>query len=201
MYLYEKQNFAFFHQWKCGGTSVYMPLREKFGHANLHLGDDGAVPPHKKVDTFAGTRLSVHSRLRTFWVLMEEMNLHPDSWAMYANVRHPLPRMVSGWAWSKRTGYTDLDFDDWFEDIFPRYRWQSVYLRVDGAVPDNVTVIRLEDAAEKWPDLIEYHFGTRLSYPPLNVSGLGEMWKEYLTGEQAERVLEKEAWLMENYYV
>lgn len=199
MYIYDDHGFAFFHQWKCGGTSVYKPLRDRIGHASVHLGDDGAVPPEKKIDVWYGKKLSVHSPLDLFLRVMCSNGIDASELTIFTNVRHPFPRMVSGWAWSIQHGHTKLGFNAWFDFIFPDYRWQSEYLGLDRGIPYNLHVVRLEEADTFWPPTFNKYFGFTMEFPCLNTTDHLAP-ENVLTRTQMEMILEKEQLLLSQYY-
>jgi len=200
MYIYHKQKFCFFHQWKCGGTSVYRLLREKIGHPDLHLGNDGLVPSNLKIDKLDGKVLSVHSPLKLFIEIMIKQGLDVNSYSIYTNVRHPFPRAVSGWAWSKEKGHTKLPFHAWFKKVLPKYRWQSEYIRVDGKLPSNLKVFVLENDIENfWAPVFLQHFGIEEQLPKLNES-IHQSWDKVLSSNEQKVIIEKETWLLSKYY-
>lgn len=195
MYVYILKNFAFFHQWKCGGTSVYATLRSNVGHATVHFGDDGAVPAHLRIDRIGPRKLSVHSKLETFMGQMELYGILSTNIDIYTNIRDPLDRMVSAWAWCKRTGHrwAKDDFHEWFNEQAPTFRWQSDYMVINGEIlPSNLHAIRLEDEAEhRWPEIWKRHFDLDLPFPYLNTSSHPQS-REIMTDDEIGYVVEHE---------
>ena len=176
-------NFAFYHIPKTGGTSV----RKLLYSTGL---------PFKQVtkDHAPITRWRTRRWLR-------------KCKHVYTNVRDPFARVVSLYQFSnKPCEELRIDFKKFFyEHWFPNPKkidWlksTEEFLLLDGKVPENITIIKLEEIDKVWPRIIEKHFGKKVLSVPQENRTLHNKPITYFDEEMIKLVHEKEKWAC-NYY-
>ena len=188
MIVYEKYNFAFLHINKTGGLTIKHILNELVGKHT------SGIDQHRTIKfEFA--------RKDTRYPESDICNM-----PIYANIRNPFDRIVSIYKYRRfRLNYIQkgITFDDFFYNI---YMVGNVvngpineYLLIDGKLPNNVIIVKLEDINTEWPKIIKKHFNKDINkLPKINQSdeSLTYTFSKHMT----DLVNDREKWVIENYY-
>ena len=182
MFVYK--DFAFYHMNKCGGTSIKKILKQ----LNLDFKQIGKG----------------HHPLSS-----KKCNL--NKYRIYTNIRNPYHRIVSMYEFARqvirgRHKNAPKDFEDFFYNYWlvnkPKtveFYSQQEQLFVGGKLPENLTVVKLEDVDKYWPEIIKQHFNTEISFiPRMNMTIHGDPM-EYFDKEMIEQVKQKERWAVNQY--
>jgi len=181
MLISKEHNFAFYHTNKCGGTSISQ-LLNTLGVKFEQVGKKHTPIITKDYDI---TGLTV-----------------------YATIRDPFARIVSMYSYGKdfsqRKRFKDLSFKDFLYDWYfgkNQYIFWPIHehLFFDGQLPENIVPVKIEECNSKWPEIIEKHFGKKVSRIPwVNTSTHGEPIGYYSSDMKAD-VAKKEWWAVERY--
>jgi hypothetical protein len=186
MYVYGN-GFAFLHLIKCGGNSIRRTIPEK-PILRFSL-------PRYKHQSLSFIKKGIGDKFNDITI--------------YANVRNPFDRLVSLCfytnKWWRRSGLNDVEF-------FNRWLWEKFsgnytcldnpfdcMLLIDGKIPENVNVVRLEDANDIYPSIFKKHFGREFSLRKENKSEHRD-YRVYYDSLSEQYVREREHWVLNNYY-
>jgi len=181
--MYAHNDFAFHHVPKTGGMSVKKMLHLT-GASMKQVAKD-----HILLDSWKG-----HRCLKKYKHI-------------YTNVRDPFARIVSLYKfWTTRRG--EMSFDKFFYDCWlakkklynPFRHTTDEYILVKGKVPENVTIIKLEEINEMWPQIINHHFGKKFLSVPRENTTYHKNPMEYFNDEMVNIMKKKEGWVIRNYY-
>lgn len=192
MIFYVKYNFAFQHINRTGGTSVRRMIK---GIA----GDPDKGSAFGRVD-----HRSMKSALRAIGRRFPDIPI--TEMPIYVNVRNPFDRIVSIYFYRRKNGkYPHIHFRNYFYNMFmPGGRVvneaQEAFCCVRGRFPDNVIVVKFEELSNRWKHIIEFHFGPQIDIFPKMNSTVHDDPMIYFDDKMIEKVLEKEKWVVENYY-
>ena len=181
LYLYKDNDFVFYHMYKCGGTSIVtMLLNVK--RQSVQIGDI--------------------NRPINECVRKGEL----DDYSLYVNIRNPYDRIVSmykfvsQWA-TKPPSFKNFFYDSYLENSEEEW-WlnsQQKSLFVDGKLPENIFMVKLEEADRYWPVIMKRHFDVDIQYvPKFNATIHGEAMS-YFDDGMIEEVKRKEVWAIEQY--
>jgi len=73
------------------------------------------------------------------------------------------------------------------------------FLLIDGKVPENITIVKLEEIDKVWPKIIKKHFGLEISLLPRENTTIHREPMEYFDEEMIEKVKQKEGWILKYY--
>ena len=182
MFVYK--DFAFYHMNKCGGTSIKKILKQ----LNLkfkQIGKGHYPLSSKKCDL--------------------------NKYRIYTNIRNPYHRIVSMYEFGKQVvqgRYKDMpeNFKDFFYNCWldnkkdaKDFYSQQKQLFVGGTLPENLSLIKLEEIGKHWPEIIKQHFNVEISFiPKMNTTMHGDPMK-YFDEEMIEQVRQKEQWAVKQY--
>lgn len=192
MIIYQKNNFAFQHINRTGGTSVKRMLRGIAGDPDK--GSLWGKIEHRPLDV----RLK---RIRE-----QFSNIDIDNIPIYVNVRNPFDRIVSIFAYRRKRGkYFKVYFKNFFYNMYMKTARavndaEEAFCCVDGVKPENVRVVKFEDINHEWPRIVSEHFGPQIDIWPKMNSSLHDEPMSYFNKRMIDEVLQKEKWVIENYY-
>ena len=172
-------DFAFYHIAKTGGTSVRKLLY------STGLPFKQVTKDHLPVTKWRARR----------WLKKCKY--------IYTNVRNPFARIVSLHQFSTRR--SKLPFKEFFDEWFfnPRkldwLKSMEEYLMLDGKIPENITIVKLEEINEVWPRIIEEHFGKKVLTVPQENRTLHDEPMTYFDNDMIKLVHEKEKWACDYY--
>lgn len=123
---------------------------------------------------------------------------------IYTNVRDPFARIVSLHQFSTRSKEMEFKkfFDEWFFNP-KKLDWlksMEEYLMLDGKVPENLTIVKLEEIDEVWPKIIEKHFGKKVLLVPKENATVHDEPMKYFDEGMIKKLKKKEGWVLENFY-
>lgn len=173
-------DFCFYHLPKVGGTSV-IELLKKTRLGFIQLGNK-------------------HQPLSA-----KGCNLR--NYTIYANIRNPFDRVVSMYEYNRQGGWRTLykewnmTFDKFVSEIWypntansDELKSMDEHLFIDGQLPENVVLVKLEEINERWPQIIKQHFGVNVAeVPKANTTQHGDPMS-YYTDETREQLKTKEGW-------
>jgi hypothetical protein len=184
-------DFAFYHMNKCGGTSIRKILARLDRHFK-QVGK-GHEPLGKK----------------------KKLNKYKH---VYVNIRNPFHRIVSMYEFEKQIlsipaagnklykHGIPIDFNDYLynfwlsnENKIPEFFTQQDLLFVEGKLPENVQLIKLEEVDQHWPSIISRHFDTNITMVPRMNTTMHGNPMEYFDDEMYEAVKNKEHWVAKLY--
>lgn len=145
------------HVPKCGGSAIAYYLEDRFGTLGFY---DKAYQKKRAADTAWSATSPQHVDAETMQTLLPL----PFFDAMFAVVRHPVPRTVSTYHFQHEVEKripADMSFSDWLKDLettgFKMYEYDNHVLPMDYLVPKEATAFHLEhglDALVVWLDLL-----------------------------------------------
>lgn len=192
MIFYLKNNFAFQHINRTGGTSIKKMIRGIAGEP-----DKGSI--YEKIEHRA-----LEIRFNTLDKKYPEVDL--KTIPIYVNIRNPFDRIVSIFAYRRGRGkYKKVYFKNFFYNIYMQGERdvncsQELFCCIDGVKPKNVIPIRFENINTQWPKIIQKHFNFKIDiFPKMNSSKHIEPMK-YFNQAMIEKVLKKELWVVKNFY-
>lgn len=189
MILYDKYKFAFQHVNRSGGMTVRTAI------------EDIAGPP----DSLSVPLGASHQMMKTRLDRLRSNGIDIDNYSIYANVRNPLHRIVSIYHFRKSRGrYKTLSFKDFFyteyvKEVSVASGPIHKMLLVDGVLPLNVKVIKLDEIPTHWPIIIFSKFKKLVKLSHLNKS-IHKDPMEYYSKRMIKIVKDRESWVIENYY-
>jgi hypothetical protein len=179
LHLYKNNNFMFYHIYKCGGTSITRMLRDTKAHGGLTIGDTNR-PVSECADRLGDYNL-------------------------YANIRNPYDRIVSMCAFAHQSVPCTIPyFKDFFYNAYLKNAeyWltsQQETLFVDGKLPENIFLIKLEEVDKHWPIIMKRHFGVDVQCVPKLNTSVHDKTMSYFDDDMIKCVKEKEAWAIDQY--
>ena len=183
MYIYEN-GFAFCHIVKCGGTSVR---------------DSIPCEPLKEFD-------GIQHKHRQLRLIRNEIGCDRfDNLTIYVNIRNPFDRIKSAYYY-RNPGNKVPCFYDWFWGRFLEYERgnndnpQHCFFMIDGKVPNNVNIVKLEEADEQWPVIINKWFGVNRPLKRSNVTVRSNKQPAEFDECMRSIVMDREHWVLNNYY-
>lgn len=160
------------HVPKCGGSSIAEYITERFGPLGFHDNFYTSLPVPQR-----WTRSSPqHVDRRT----LERLIPLEFFDAMFAIVRHPVPRTISSYHFQQeveRTIPQDLSFSEWLAQLDPEssfFAMDNHVLPMNRIVPEGTTVFHLEhglDALILWFDKVTGTVGAPRAFNVINSRG------------------------------
>lgn len=212
MLYFKDYNFAFLHINKAGGSTVVKFLEEVLTGPVEQI----ALQPEP------GTTY-VHEYLAAKKAKLTEMSVDFDALKILTTVRNPYERWISLYTSALRNfkenragkvnlrelKATSMPFHVWLEHyVFPdktvQHGPQVNYLFIDGIVPKNLKIIRLEDLDVEFPRYLnsKLGFNAEVMPPRKNISNYmrdrGTM--DYYTQDLKKIVYRLDKWLIDTYY-
>ena len=162
MIYFPSVHLGFYHIHKTGGTSFKHGLRSLF-------------PECIELDPFP------HHWLPVYYAKLREMGVEPETAEILTSIRDPLDHVVSIYHYWRQYGNPDdykvqaakqFSFSDFIDEHLRHSPEGQPYIRclcVDGRIPPNVKILRLESWRADLQKL-NYPWGPRFQLPRLNVS-------------------------------
>lgn len=203
MILYKKEKLAFLHINKTGGTSMKGLLNHVLGHKGEIIGTPGEH--------------YLHESLENKFKLYDLSDI-----SIFTLIRNPFARMYSIYLSALRNFNTGVfnnntraagkyNFKDWYKnftmDMVGKVYWLNTitsYVLVDGQLPSNLTIFRLEDNKDR----IRKYLSNQLSrnifapFPRLNTfkGSSNPNFMDFYDDEVKLHVYEQDKWIFDNYY-
>ena len=184
-----REKFAFYHIPRTGGQSIehLLQFNKQLEHPGwLRLGQ-------------------VHAPLHRQPVIVEDYDI-------FTNIRNPFDRLVSLYELIKAGGvhfikfdrnvsFPEFIYDHWGQkaDKHDEYNTQEEHLFIDGELPENITLIKMEEMNQLWPEVIRYYFGHEGIKIPHKNSVPHADSMTYYNNDLINFVQKREDWVMQFY--
>lgn len=198
MFIYEKNKLIFQHVPKAAGKSIRLYLKDIIGKPN------STGPQHMPLKYCYDNKY--------------------DNYKMFAIIRNPYERLCSFYEFRKNKFITgdynkgneapqkaafEMNFDQWIREwVIPKSKSKTWYndtsisnsLLINGELPKNLTIIKLEELNKLYGFLIDNGVDVKYNLPHKNKGGKRKHWSTYFDEELKEIIYQWDKFVFDNFY-
>lgn len=218
MVIFPDHNIGYQHAFKTAGTTVSEFLIGLLGPAVIHpygprLGEI-IVEEDNPVHGPLSFKKMILKEIIERETLYSDYRIEFEELSILATIRNPFIKAVSAYEFikanqeglegvlpeTKISEVNDYDFKTWYLNNIT-FQGQSNKLLIDGVLPDNVVLAKVENLELEVKGFLSLHnVYTKKELPRHNTTKIFKPYMEYYDQELINVVLEAEDWLISNHY-